>query len=278
MAVPISTALPPVKPPAGVIPQPPQAGKGEATVPDMRPSSELSTKALAATTEQRPSKAAARTVQSKAAVVAAPVPPGSTPGSIDKQMKQFSIQQQADNEFHKANSLMQQGRNKEALAGFEAALQLEVGYEAARQAMVGLLLGAARNAEAEAVLHKGLQLNPGHSGFAMLLARLQIERNDVPLALETLHKTLPYAARQADYQAFVAALLQRQGRHQEAIAHYQVAVQLTPNSGVWLMGMGISLQAEQRKDEARTAFKRAIESQTLSTELQEFVAQRLKKL
>ena len=277
-AAPISAAPPPVEPLAGVIPQPPQAGDGGAAVPDMRPSFELSAKAPPAITEQRPNKTAARTAQSKAAVVVAPVPPGSTPGSMDKQMKRFSIQQQADNEFRKASGLMQQGRNKEALDGFEAALQLDAGHEAARQAMVGLLLDAARNAEAEAILQQGLQLNPGHSGFAMLLARLQVERNDMPLALETLRKTLPYAERQADYQAFVAALLQRQGHHQEAIVHYQIAVQLTPNSGVWLMGMGISLQAEQRKDEARAAFRRAIESQTLSAELQAFVVQRLKEL
>ncbi len=274
VSAPISTAPPPVEPPAGVIPQPPQAGDGEAAALDMRLSSELSAKVLAAISEQRPNKTAARIAQSKAAVVTAPVPPG----SMDKQMKQFSIQQQADNEFRKASGLMQQGRNKEALAGFESALQLDAGHEAARLAMVGLLLEAARNAEAEAVLQQGLQLNPGHSGFAMLLARLQVERNDMSLALETLRKTLPYADRQADYQAFVAALLQRQGHHQEAIAHYQIAVQLTPNSGVWLMGMGISLQAEQRKDEARTAFKRAIESQTLSAGLQAFVVQRLKEL
>lgn len=44
------------------------------------------------------------------------------------------------------------------------------------------------------------------------------------------------------------------------------------------MGLGISLQTEQRNDEARDAFKRALESNSLNTELQAFVAQRLKNL
>ncbi len=42
------------------------------------------------------------------------------------------------------------------------------------------------------------------------------------------------------------------------------------------MGLGISLQAEQRNEEARVAFMRAIESRTLSAELQAFVKQQIK--
>lgn len=199
-------------------------------------------------------------------------------GSVDKQIKQVTVQQQANNEFRKASGLMQQGRINEAIAGYEAALQFDAGHDDARQAMVGLLLENKHNADAERVLQDGLKHNPRHGGFAMLLARLQVERNELALALETLQKTLPYAEQQADYQAFTAALLQRQGRHHEAISHYQVALQLSPNSGVWLMGLGISLQAVQRNEEARGIFKRAIESRGLSAELQAFVEQRLKEL
>jgi len=222
----------------------------------------------------QPAEGRARSSPPVGASVSAAVPAG----RVDKQIKQVSVQQQADNEFRRASGLMQQGRINEALAGYEAALQLDAGHDAARLAMVGLLLENKRNADAERVLQDGLKHYPKHTGFAMLLARLQVERNELALALETLQKALPYADQQPDYQAFVAALLQRQGRHKEAITHYQIALQLSPDSGVWLMGLGISLQAVQRNEDARDAFKRAIESRTLSAELQAFVAQRLKEL
>lgn len=209
---------------------------------------------------------------------AAPVAASAPVGKVDKKVKPISVQQQADNEFRRASGLMQQGHISEALPAYEAALKLDPGHDAARQAMVVLLLESKRNADAERVLQDGVKRNPKHSGFAMLLARLQIERGAPWSALLTLQKTLPYADQQADYQAFVAALLQRLDHHQEAVAHYQAALQLSPNSGLWLMGMGMSLQALHRNDEARDAFKRAIESHTLSTELQMFVAQRLKEL
>jgi len=199
-------------------------------------------------------------------------------GGVNKKVKPLSVQQQADNEFRRANGLLQQGRIDEALAGYGAALQLDAGHDAARQAMAVLLLQNKRNADAERVLQDGLKRNIKNSGFAMLLARIQVDHDASWSALLVLQKTLPYAEQQPDYQAFVAALLQRLNRHKEAVMHYQSAVQLSPNSGVWQMGLGISLKELQRNEEARVAFKRALESHTLSADLQTYVTQQLKTL
>ena len=193
-------------------------------------------------------------------------------------IKQVSKRQQSDNELRLANELMQRGHTQEALDGFHAALLLDGSNEAARLAKVGLLLQNNRQAEAIQVLQIGHRRFPQHSGFAMLLARLLVEQGEVTPALQVLHKTLPYAKGQADYQAFLAALLQRQGRHQEAVTHYQAAINMQPNKGVWLMGMGISLQALQHNTEAGAVFKRALESQSLSAELQTFVQHQLDQL
>lgn len=196
----------------------------------------------------------------------------------DSPLKTITPQQRAESEFGKANLAAQEGRTNDALAGYEAALLIDSSHKEARRAWVGLLLGLKRNDDAERVLQRGLKRDPHDTSFAMLLARLQVERNAVPLALETLQKTLPYAEEQADYQAFVAALLQRQSRHDEAIAHYQVALRLAPSNGIWLMGMGISLQAVQRNEDARAAYQRALASNSLNAQLQAFVQQKLKEL
>lgn len=198
--------------------------------------------------------------------------------SGDLPKKQISPAQQADMEFHKASGLAQQGNITDALVGYEAVLRMNPEHDAARQALVALLLENKRGAEAERVLQAGIKSRPEQASFAMLLARLQVERGAVGDALATLEKSLPFADQQADYQAFLAALLQRQNRHNEAITHYQIVLQLAPNNGIWLMGYGISLRAVQRNAEAKDAFKRALETQTLSPELREFVQQKLKGL
>jgi len=193
-------------------------------------------------------------------------------------MKKVSATQQADAEFRRAAGLMQQGRIEDAIAGYEAALRLDADHDAARQALVALLLERKRNADAERVLLEGLNRKPEHTGLTMLLARLQVERGALDQATATLEKSLPFADTQADYRAFLAALLQRQNRNEEAIRHYQIVLQHAPGNGVWLMGYGISLQAVQRNAEARDAFQHALDTQTLSPELRAFVQQKLKGL
>lgn len=193
-------------------------------------------------------------------------------------VKKVSVAQQADAVFQQAIAEMNQGHLAEALAGYEKVLSMDPGHDAARQTLVALLLENKRGAEAERVLQAGLQHNPQQLSFAMLLARMQVERGAVPDGLQTLEACLPYAKKQADYQAFYAALLQRQGRHEEAVAHYQNALQQHPNHGVWLMGIGISLQALQRPADAKEAFQRALNSQTLPPNLQSFVQQQIKAL
>lgn len=192
-------------------------------------------------------------------------------------VKQISVAQQADGEYRRAAALIQQGHNAEAEAGLLAALHLDAGHVAARQSLVAMLLENKRGTEAEQVLQDGLRVKPEYSGFAMLLARLQVQRNDPDQALATLEK-FQMQAPQAEYQAFYAALLQRKNRHAEAVEHYQVALKSAPNSGVWLMGCGISLQALARIGDARDYFQRALNSGTLTPELQVFVQQKLKAL
>ena len=90
--------------------------------------------------------------------------------------------------------------------------------------------------------------------FASLLARLQAERGDVHGAIETMYSSLPMAGGQAEFQALLAGLLQRDKRHKVAAEHYQAALKIQPENGVWWMGLGISLQAENRQAASIEAF------------------------
>lgn len=193
-------------------------------------------------------------------------------------VKQISQTQQADAEFRKAAVLQRQAHTLEALAGYESALRLNPQHEAARLAFASLLLESKRGGDAERVLQEGLKLRANHVGFSMALARVQVEQGGVDRALDTMQKNLSKADDRADYHSFYAALLQRKGRHKEAVNHYQIATDLVPGNGVWWMGYGISLQEVQRNDDAKVAFKRALSTQTLTPELMAFVEQKLKGL
>ena len=184
--------------------------------------------------------------------------------------------QRADNGYRRALASLQEGRVTDAIAGLQAALRINPRHEAARQTLVGLLIENKRIDEATGELQQALTLDPRQPALAMLLARLQIERGGS--GIEVLLRTLPYAAGDADYHGFLAAALQRQGRHREAAEQYQAALRGMPGKAVWWMGLGISLQAEKRNAEALDAFRRAQGSSTLSQELQGFVERKIAQL
>lgn len=200
----------------------------------------------------------------------------STEITID--MKRVSPEQQADFRYQEGLALLSQDRGQDAQAALEDALRLDPRNLAARQALLSIFLTAKRNRQAEQILQDGLLLNLATPSLASALASVQLERGDAPAALVTLEKYAPQANGAGEYHGMYAALLQRGGRHSEAIEQFQTALKTHSNHAHWLMGLGISLQAEKRNAEAEQAYSRARASQGLSPELRAFVEQRLEQV
>lgn len=202
--------------------------------------------------------------------------PGSEKAAVG--MKQVSKEQQADFNYREALSLVAQNRTQEAQTALENALQLDPQNIAARQALLSIFLQAKRYPQAEQVLQEGLRLNFAMAPLATALASVQLERGDSAAALATLEKYAAQANNNADYHGMYAALLQRAGRHMEAINQFQAALKIQPKHANWLMGLGISLQAEKRYADAEQAYSRARASNGLAPDLQAFVEQRLQQV
>ncbi|MGJ9416174.1 tetratricopeptide repeat protein [Massilia sp. CMS3.1] len=184
--------------------------------------------------------------------------------------------QGAENAYRRALNSLQDGRVGDAISGLQGTLRINPRHEAARQTLVSLLIENNRGDEAMAQLQQALTLDPRQPALAMLLARLQIERGKT--GIEALLRTLPYAAGNNEYHAFLGAALQRQGRFREAADQYDTALRTAPNNAVWWMGLGIALQGEKRNAEAADAFRQARTLGTLSPDLQAFVERRLQQV
>jgi MSHA biogenesis protein MshN len=192
--------------------------------------------------------------------------------------KQIRPDQKSGNFYRQAITNLQQGRVAEAQANLTQALEANPANQEARLTLAGLLVDNKRNDEAKATLAAGLAISPEQSDFRMALARLQVEAGDRTGALNNLEQGLAYAKGNADYQSFFATLLQRAERHEEAINHYMTALSLNDTNPNSLIGLGISLQAVGKLENAQEAFTRAQTSTTLTPELSMFVDQRLKQI
>ncbi|HEX8987415.1 MAG TPA: tetratricopeptide repeat protein [Rhodocyclaceae bacterium] len=200
------------------------------------------------------------------AAAARPASPAEEP-SIEKRPRTPLANEAAENEYNKAVAALRRGATVEAVAELRAALRLDMLHVSARQALLSLLLSQQQFGDAQAVAEEGLALDPSQTGWAIVLARLQMENGKTAEATETLASHARYADRNADYQAFHALLLQKQKRYHEAADRYVAAVTLRPGEGRWWYGLGVALDADQRPQEAHEAFVKARDSGNLPPEL-----------
>jgi MSHA biogenesis protein MshN len=209
-----------------------------------------------------------------AAVAPAPAAPKATSqGTVDKQERGAAGSTAAANEFRRAVALLNQGRVAEAQHVLAGVLKLEPAHANARQVYVALFVEQGRVEPARRLLEEGLKLAPGHPSFSLTLARIHTEQRDYASALGTLDKVTAPAAAEANHQALRAAVLQRLGRHAEAVESYQNALRVAPQQATSWLGLAISLEALGRP-EAGEAYRRALGAGPLAAEARDYAEAR----
>lgn len=182
----------------------------------------------------------------------------------------------SESEYRRAMALVNGARIQEATDILLDVLGRDGNHAASRQLLARLLIEQRRLDEAYAILAEGLALQPGQVGWAMTLARLQVERGDVAGAARTLQGSQRYATGNGDYLGFAANVHQRLGQYKAAVDLYHEAIRVVPNEGRWWLGLGLALESDQRNTEAREAFLRARATGSLNADLQALVDQKLR--
>jgi len=142
---------------------------------------------------------------------------------------------------------------------------------------VAMLLEQRRVESARRLLQEALTVNPAQPAFAVALASIYTEQRDYRNALEVLDRAGP-AARNAEFQAMRGAVLQRLGKHAEAVEAYQNAIRIAPQPGTTWVGLAISLETLGRRPEAAQAYRRALDAGSLAAEAKEYAESRARAL
>jgi MSHA biogenesis protein MshN len=269
-SAPIAAAVPALAPerPASAVPAMPSTDA-------LRLATELQTPIIERPTQ--PARPLAAAPAKPKATATAPAKPAAT-ANVDKRDRTRSANDNAETLFRRAALLLNNGRVSEAEEQLLAALQADPRHAAARQAYVSLLLEQRRVAAARRVLQEALVLEPAQPTFALALARIHAAERDYAAALAVIDRAAPIGEGSADLQAFRGAMLQRLGRHEEALVAYQNAVREgTPSATAWI-GYAISLEAVGRRSEAAQAYRRALTVGPMAAEAREYAESRARAL
>lgn len=213
-------------------------------------------------------------VQSAPAAPAADMTSGSAPASVIEPGYLQRTPVAKEDLYTSARTLCSSGRAAACLGKLTELLAVEPGHVEGRLLLASALVENGDPGQAAATLEQGLADQPGVWQWAQLRAQLAINAGDAERAIAVLAGATPPLAEQPQYHALLAAVQQRTGRHEQAVATYHRVLAQRPERGVWWMGLGISLQELARDREAGFAYMRALEDATLSTDLRRFIEQR----
>jgi len=201
-----------------------------------------------------------------------------TAGSIEKQRRPLTQKQRTDQAFQKAYAALRNGQVTQAEQFFRKALTGSPGHVKSREMLAGIYIKGGRYVEAGQLLKRGLAVNPGYSLFRKLYARVLLEQDALDQAVEVLESKLPLLSQDVDYFALLAALYQRQGRHENAVALYQNMLKQNTMVGIWWIGLGISQEKLGDNEAARQAYEKARASGTLAAQMIQYTDNRLAAL
>jgi MSHA biogenesis protein MshN len=276
--------VPPVAPPASVVPPatppvaqpavPAQAATAAKPVPQpepMRFAYSIETPIQPPTLTAPPKPAAEPKPRAEA-----PKKPAADKPRFERRDLALSPADKAESEFRRGVDLLKRGRTTEAEAAFRSALAADGKHRGARQAQIALRMERGDLAEASRLLNETLVADPKQPDFAVALARIQVERGDLAGALTTLDAAATDAY--GELHVLRGTVLQRMGYHQHAADAYRAALRTQAGTPQLWLGLGISLEALQKRPEAAQAFRNALAAGPVSSEVRTFAEQRIQAL
>lgn len=196
-------------------------------------------------------------------------------GVVDKTPRKPDPVERSKESYRDALALYRQGRLLDGNEHLRRALELDPRNVKARIYLATQYLGQGGRDEAEQLLAQGIELTPDNAKLAKFYARLLVAKGNVDKALSVLEDAQPDVVQDPEYHAFMAALYQRLGRHEEAVTAYRRVVEVRPDSGVWWMGLAISLEAMGDDDVAIVAYRKALNGHAMTADLQRYASERI---
>ena len=179
----------------------------------------------------------------------------------------------AEQLFLQAQAELKQEQGDAALNSLRAALEADPKHVQARLTLARLLIERKQLPAASDLLADGVMLLPQQNAFVLALAPLWIQSGQQDDAMALLAQSAKQPAATPQLVSYYAAQLLRLKRHAEAVTQFRAALRSDPAQSDWLIGLGLSLQGAGQNRDAIDAFRRAYETGKLNPERKDLVEQ-----
>lgn len=150
-----------------------------------------------------------------------------------------------------------QGDLAAARREFERALELDPESADALLNLASLHAAEGRTAQARHLVERALAVDPSSTAALAQLAELARDRGDLQEAIRLFHEALG-VDRQPFLYLGLGDVLQRAGRLDEAVAAFESALELDPDSALAYYDLGVTYGNQGRYDEAVAAYEKAL--------------------
>ncbi len=103
----------------------------------------------------------------------------------------------------------------------------------------------------------------------------QLMATDQNAAIQLLKEKIKLVSPDADYYSLMANLQQRRNEYDDAIVSYRKAIEMAPDKGELWIGIALAYRATGEESNAKKAFKEALTSIEISTELKRYAERQL---
>ncbi len=131
---------------------------------------------------------------------------------------------------------------------------------------------------AEQTLRMGLSAAKDPAALAKLYARMLLDRGNTGAAVRVLQDNRPPVASDAEYDAFLAAMLQKKGQFALAGDIYRQLLDRNPDSASLWIGLAMSSDSLGNPEDALAAFHSALRADPLKPPLARYAARRISEL
>ncbi|MCG9730298.1 tetratricopeptide repeat protein [Shewanella sp. Isolate13] len=199
-------------------------------------------------------------------------------GNMAVKEVKLSPEELAQKQMLLATDAQQQGLHRDALTYYEAALAYDPSLHQARRQAAALYYGQSKLAKAAKLLEQGQLLFPQEYEFSLLLARVQQAGGQAEQALKNLAKIPDNSVLAIKKWHQQSDLAQAQKDYPVAEQSFRQLAKYEPSQGRWWMGLGYSLDAQQKYTEAKAAYSQALSQGNLSAQAKVYVDNRLLQL